>query len=96
MSGTTTAAARCTDLAGDPGAANAANTSRHVMWASATFWRANDGVLWHSLRGYPNTRDLSMSAISERDAQKTLAWLDSFSIPVEGRAATAKAEGGAA
>jgi hypothetical protein len=70
--------------------------SRHVMWASAKFWRDNGGLLWHSLRGYPHTRDLSMSVISERDAAKTLDWLDSFSIPVEGRAAIAKATAGGA
>lgn len=57
--------------------------SHHPIWETASLWIGTDGNIWHSLRGNPNHRDLNMSVMSPREADRFVAWCQMMRIPLE-------------
>ena len=55
-----------------------------MLYQKLTIWMEG-GEIWHALRGDPNYRDLSMSRISERDLEKTIAWARMHRMEIEDR-----------
>lgn len=64
-----------------------------MNWKTLTLWTDEQtGKVWHSLRGHPNNRDLSMGPVNWYEIEKLISWAKSHTLEIiDNRAAKAAA-----